>query len=271
MKKAINIGIFAEDTPYEQIFACLKSAGYAAAELNLFEEKKPFPSLWNGADEAELKAVAACAAKYGIELVGVVSAAFWNHKLTAEDAQERARAAETLRTLVRAAAALGTDSVLVVPGVADGSQSYLRALENAHGCIAAVLPEAEAKGICLAIENVWNKLFCSPVELRDYIDSFGSRVVKSYLDVGNMCKWMYPQHWVEVLGSRIHRVHVKGYNTDNNTFCGLHEGTMDWPAIIGALRTYGYDGYITAELWADGDVEEAVRGISADMDKILAS
>ena len=45
MKKAINIGIFAEDTPYEQIFACLKSAGYAAAELNLFEEKKPFPSL----------------------------------------------------------------------------------------------------------------------------------------------------------------------------------------------------------------------------------
>ena len=42
--------------------------------------------------------------------------------------------------------------------------------------------------------------------------------------------------------------------TDNNTFCGLHEGTMDWPAIIGALRTYGYDGYITAELWADGDV-----------------
>lgn len=137
MKKAINIGIFAEDTPYEQIFACLKSAGYAAAELNLFEEKKPFPSLWNGADEAELKAVAACAAKYGIELVGVVSAAFWNHKLTAEDAQERARAAETLRTLVRAAAALGTDSVLVVPGVADGSQSYLRALENAH---AASLP-----------------------------------------------------------------------------------------------------------------------------------
>ena len=57
MKKAINIGIFAEDTPYEQIFACLKSAGYAAAELNLFEEKKPFPSLWNGADEAELKAL----------------------------------------------------------------------------------------------------------------------------------------------------------------------------------------------------------------------
>ena len=140
MKKAINIGIFAEDTPYEQIFACLKSAGYAAAELNLFEEKKPFPSLWNGADEAGPKAVAACAAKYGIELVGVVSAAFWNHKLTAEDAQERARAAETLRTLVRAAAALGTDSVLVVPGVADGSQSYLRALENAqwpHRCRSA--------------------------------------------------------------------------------------------------------------------------------------
>ena len=43
-----------------------------------------------------------------------------------------------------------------------------------------------------------------------------------------------------------------GYNTDTNTFCYLHEGTMDWPAIVGALRKYGYDGNITAELWSKG-------------------
>lgn len=114
-------------------------------------------------------------------------------------------------------------------------------------------------------------MFCSPVELRDYIDAFGSKAVRAHLDVGNMCKWMYPQHWVEVLAERVHHVHVKGYNTDTNTFCYLHEGTMDWPAIVGALRKYGYDGNITAELWSKGDPQADVRAISADMDQILNS
>ena len=178
---------------------------------------------------------------------------------------------ELLQKLVRAASALGTDSVLVVPGTAESGQSYLQALDNARGCISAVLPEAEEKGVCLAIENVWNRMFCSPVELRDYIDAFGSKAVRAHLDVGNMCKWMYPQHWVEVLAERVHHVHVKGYNTDTNTFCYLHEGTMDWPAIVGALRKYGYDGNITAELWSKGDPQADVRAISADMDQILNS
>ena len=174
MKKAINIDIFPADTPYESIFAALRAAGFAGAELNMFDKKKDFPSLWEGADESELKAVADCAAQQGIEIVGVVSAAFWTYKLSSDDAQERARATELLQKLVRAASALGTDSVLVVPGTAESGQSYLQALDNARGCISAVLPEAEEKGVCLAIENVWNRMFCSPVELRDYIDAFGS-------------------------------------------------------------------------------------------------
>ena len=271
MKKAINIDIFPADTPYESIFAALRAAGFAGAELNMFDKKKDFPSLWEGADESELKAVADCAAQQGIEIVGVVSPAFWTYKLSSDDAQERARATELLQKLVRAASALGTDSVLVVPGTAESGQSYLQALDNARGCISAVLPEAEEKGVCLAIENVWNRMFCSPVELRDYIDAFGSKAVRAHLDVGNMCKWMYPQHWVEVLAERVHHVHVKGYNTDTNTFCYLHEGTMDWPAIVGALRKYGYDGNITAELWSKGAPQADVRAISADMDQILNS
>lgn len=46
---------------------------------------------------------------------------------------------------------------------------------------------------------------------------------------------------------------------------------MDWPAIVGALRKYGYDGNITAELWSKGDPQADVRAISADMDQILNS
>ena len=101
MKKAINIDIFPADTPYESIFAALRAAGFAGAELNMFDKKKDFPSLWEGADESELKAVADCAAQQGIEIVGVVSAAFWTYKLSSDDAQERARATELLQKLDR--------------------------------------------------------------------------------------------------------------------------------------------------------------------------
>jgi len=38
----------------------------------------------------------------------------------------------------------------------------------------------------LCIENVWNGLFYSPIELRDFVDSFDSEKLGVYLDVGNL-------------------------------------------------------------------------------------
>ncbi len=46
--------------------------------------------------------------------------------------------------------------------------------ERAHQAIEALVPSAEAAGVAICIENVWNKFLLSPLEMRAFIDSFGS-------------------------------------------------------------------------------------------------
>jgi len=66
---------------------------------------------------------------------------------------------------------------LYVPGVVKSPISseivrYDRALERARKAINELLPIAEDLDVDLCIENVWNGLFYSPIELRDFVDSF---------------------------------------------------------------------------------------------------
>ena len=86
-----------------------------------------------------------------------------------------------------------------------------------------------------------------------------------------MGQHQYPPHWVEILGKRIRRVHVKDFkrsvgNLDG--FCDLLEGDQPWQETLTALRKAGYDKTLTAEMspFAPGRVEKT----GAAMKQILA-
>lgn len=103
----------------------------------------------------------------------------------------------------------------------------------------------------LGIENVWNKFLLSPLEMRDFIDSFGSAAVGSYFDAGNVLLTGYPEHWISILAQRIVRVHVKDFKKSVGTAAGfvdMLEGDVDFQAVRTALERIGYDGYVTAEM-----------------------
>ena len=110
-------------------------------------------------------------------------------------------------------------------------------------------------------------MFYSPLEFRDFIDSFQSNAVRAYLDVGNcMGQHQYPPDWINILGSRIGRVHLKDFrravgNLDG--FCDLMEGDQPWEQTIAALRACGYDRTLTAEMipYAPGRVEKTGRAM----------
>jgi len=64
----------------------------------------------------------------------------------------------------------------------------------------------------------------------------------------------YPQHWIEILGSRIAAVHVKNFKR-NDAGGVLHgfgddllEGDVDFDAVKAALKKIKYHGPITAEM-----------------------
>jgi hexulose-6-phosphate isomerase len=123
--------------------------------------------------------------------------------------------------------------------------------ERAREAVAQILPTAERLGVTLGIEIVWNKFLLSPLELRDFIDSFGTAAVGSYFDAGNVLLTGYPEHWIRILGKRIVRVHVKDFKKSIGTAAGfvdMLEGDLDFQALKGALAKVGYDGIITAEM-----------------------
>jgi hexulose-6-phosphate isomerase len=112
-------------------------------------------------------------------------------------------------------------------------------------------------------------MFYSPLEYRDFIDSFGSKFVGAYLDVGNcMGQHQYPPDWIKILGSRVKRVHFKDFkravgNLDG--FCDLTEGDQPWAATMEALRSIGYGRTLTAEMipFAPGRVEKMGRAMQS--------
>jgi len=110
---------------------------------------------------------------------------------------------------------------------------------------------AEKYGVVLGIENVWNKFLLSPIEMRDLIDKVNSSFVGSYFDVGNVLYCGYPEHWINILGKRITKVHFKDYKREPgglNCFVDLLSGDVDYIAVMDAFRNIGYDGWVTAEM-----------------------
>jgi L-ribulose-5-phosphate 3-epimerase len=230
------------------------------------------------ATEQDCARVLQAARSADMVLTGLASGLGWQYPLTADDEEVRRKGSGAIRRSLELAAWLGVDALLVVPGMLaplggteKGHVPYDVVVERMREGLAALVPVAEELGVTMAVENVWNRVLLSPLEMRDFIDSFGSPQVGSYLDVGNMILFGYAEDWIRILGGRIARVHFKDFKRDVGTlagFCDLLDGDVDYPAVMQALREVGYDGACVAELF--GLDEEGLQKLSAAMDSILA-
>lgn len=254
MKKSISIWSFYGDWNLEQKLALAKEAGFEGFEIDLSEDG---PVNLKSSD-ADLRAVRAKADKAGLPLSGLATGLYWGANACSDDPAVRAKAAEILQKQIACAQGLGIDAILVVPGAVGvdfipGCEvvPYATAWERAKEFVAAAVPAAEKAGVTLCIENVWNKFLLSPLEMKQFIDSFGSERVGAYFDVGNALAFGYPEHWIEVLGSAIKRVHFKDYRRNVGSadgFCDILSGDVNWPAVMAALKGASYSGWVAAEM-----------------------
>jgi hexulose-6-phosphate isomerase len=161
-----------------------------------------------------------------------------------------------LETSIRNANFWGAETVLLVPAVVNPETSYQEAWTRSQQQIRKVLPLAEKMKVIIAVEEVWNKFLLSPLEMSRYIDEFKSPWVKSYLDVGNMVFYGYPQDWLRTLNKRVVKLHIKDFRFKNRMaeFVPLREGDIDWKAVYKALADIGYKGTATLEL-SSGDLD----------------
>jgi L-ribulose-5-phosphate 3-epimerase len=246
-------------------FQLLRDAGFAGVEV---------ASAMNQTEI--LTARDAC----GLEIPSVVIATHWTHPLTSPNPATRKIGLDGLLQGLRDAKAFGASSVLLVPGVVNKEIAYADAYTRSVEEIKKAVPLAEELGVAIAIENVWNGFLLSPLEAAAYVDSFKSPIVRWHFDVGNVVDTGWPQHWVQTLGKRISKIHVKEFSRKIRDEKGqrsgfqveLLAGDSDWPAVMAALDSVGYSGWMIAEQYRPPNLTDAewLRGISQKMDDILA-
>lgn len=269
-------GCFPPGTPLADQFRIAADAGFPGIEIGLSREG--YFSV--DGDPADVDGVARLARETGLTLSGMLAGPLGHVPPTSNDESARAEAGRIARRAIEVAAALGIDTLLLVPGRVEADVPYGIAWDRAIAFVRDLLPDLDRHHVHLAVENVWNRMIFTPIEMRLFIDTVAHPRVGAYFDAGNHAPFGWPHHWPPVLGDRIRRVHVKGFNTNAGAtwpgFVRLLDGTIDWPGVMAALRAIGYDGWVTIEIGlgspsqSRGDLLRKAREFSADMDTLLA-
>lgn len=254
--------------------AAARAAGFGGIEFTIGLKGPITPET----DEARCRRYRDEVARAGLMAQTLASGMTWECSCTHADPAVRKRAVELHRAALQRAAWLGCMGLLFVPGAVmipwNASYAPVRydlAVQWAREAVMALAADADRLGVDVLIENVWNGMFYSPLELAAFVDGIGHPRVGVYFDVGNVLGLhQHPPHWIEILGRRIRRVHIKDFKRSVGNlsgFCPLLEGDMPWPQTMAALRQIGYDSTIVAEVGAGfGTLEHTSRV----MDTILA-
>lgn len=262
-RKAAGLGMVEGARDLREAFQMLRDSGFEGVELDA-PNGYALDQVLRARDDS------------GLLIHGVVDSQHWSKPFNHPDPAVRAAGVEALEQAVSAAHDYGAGTVLVVPAVVGKDMPYAQAWELSQAEIRKVLPLAAEKQVQLAVEEVWNQFLMSPLEFARYVDAFDSPAVRAYFDVGNVIDWGWPEQWIQVLGARIARVHVKEFSRRKRDQEGLWkgfevellEGDNDWPAVMAAFRAAGVGGWMTAEVGGGGRTRLAE--VAARMDRILA-
>lgn len=254
MKKSISIWSFYGDWNLKEKMELAKDAGFEGIEVDVSGDG---PINLDSSDE-EIDRVGELAAETGLALSGLATGMYWEFNPASGDADLRGTAKRVIEAQIRAASRLGIDAILVVPGSVGAdfipgceTVPYNLAWDRATAFVADALPLAKELGVTIGIENVWNKFLLSPLEMSRFIDQFNDDRVGSYFDVGNALANGYPEHWIDILGKRIQRIHVKDYRRAVGSvdgFVDLLSGDVNWAAVMRSIGGIGYEGWIAAEM-----------------------
>ena len=232
-----------------------KSNGFDALELSVSSEGV----INTNTSKAECEIIRKKINDSGVFVDSIATGMSWGVSPTSDDESIRKQSINLHQDAIKVASYLDCKALLFVPGVVKSPISpeivrYDRAVNRLREAINQWLPIAEDLNIDLCMENVWNGFFYSPIELRDFVDSFNSDRLGIYLDIGNLIGYQqYPPHWVELLNSRIKRVQIKDFQenfdwTGSFSFCDIGAGDVPWSETIEALNSIQYKSTIIAEM-----------------------
>ena len=258
----------------ESALSQTKNNGFDALELSVSSEGV----INTNTSKAECELIRKKIEDSGVFVDSIATGMSWGVSPTSNDKSIREKSISLHQDALKVANYLDCKALLFVPGVVKSPISpeivrYDRALAWLREAINQMLPIAEDLKVDLCMENVWNGFFYSPIELRDFVDSFDSDRLGVYLDIGNLIGYQqHPPHWIELLNSRIKRVQIKDFQenfdwTGSFSFCDIGAGDVPWKETIAALEAIQYKSTIIAEMlpWD----ETILSRTSAAMDQLF--
>lgn len=247
IRKAVGWSMITEKLSPEDKFKLVKDAGFEGVEISRRAKK----------EDVEPAVLAKASEKTGVPIHGVSNGS-----------------GPDLEAAIDDAVIYGATTVLhVVP--TDPNTSYMENYKKTQDLLRAAIPHAEKKRVKILVENVWATFLIEPLTMARYIDELGSPWVQSYFDIGNVMRWGWPQHWIEVLGKRIGKIHIKEYSLKTAMKEGMTkafdipigQGDIDWKRVMAELRKIGYADWATAEV--RGGDRQRLAEIASQMDSVL--
>lgn len=265
IKKGLGYWMIKEDLSLLDKFKLVKDLGFDGIEFN-----SPL--------DIPLKDLLEARDKTGIEVPSTVNKDHWGKPISDPDPAVRQFTIDSMAKSLEQTKELGGDTVLLVPGVVSDIVSYKTAYGNAMDSIRKMIPHAEKTGVKIALENVWNNFILSPIEAKDFLDKINHPLVGWYFDLGNILRYGWPDHWLEVLGDKVFKLHVKEYSKKimNEEGLGkgfnveLTQGDVNWSQVMKTIKDINYKGqYMTLEV--NGGDRTVLKKLSEQLDTIIKS
>jgi hexulose-6-phosphate isomerase len=256
LKKAIKYSmVSAKVGSHRQRFELVKAIGFEGVELD-------------SPNNYKLEEILEAKSATGIAIHGVIDSIHWNKPFSHPSEAVRTQAHEGIKTAINDCKAYGGDTVLVVPGVVNKDNGDFDTVwKRSQEELKRAVPLADAAGVKIAIEVVWNNFITTPEQLIKYVDSFGTPTVGAYFDCSNMIKFgVKSGDWIRQLGKRMLKFDFKGYSKAK-AWVPIGEGDEDWPDVLRACEEVGYHSWATAEVAGGGEKE--LRDVYQRMVKIF--
>lgn len=264
-KKGLGYWMIDEDLSVLDKFKLVKDLGFQGIEMN-----SPL--------EVPIKELLAARDQTGVELPSTVNKDHWAKPLSDPDPSIRRFTIDSIAKSLAETKELGGDTVLVVPGVVSAEVSYQTAYQNALDSIRKLIPHAEKNGVKIGLENVWNNFILSPIEAKAFLDEIDHPLVGWYFDLGNILRYGWPEHWLEILADKVFKLHVKEFSTEAMNNQGLRagfnvelgKGSVNWKSVMNKIRAINYQGdYLILEI--GGGDRKHLEKLSRQLDDIMIS
>ncbi|HHH38788.1 MAG TPA: sugar phosphate isomerase/epimerase [Sedimenticola sp.] len=166
---------------------------------------------------------------------------------------------------IRIAARLGAPCISVTSGLPGSGGTPARGMDLFTESLKPVCEAAARHGVRVGIEYEPGLLVERAGEVLETIERVGSPELGVNLDIGH--SWLNrepPAETVELLQGRTWNLHLEDIAGHKHYHLVPGEGELPFDRYLAALRTTGYDGFLTVELYTCSDHPEAAGRAARD-------